>query len=35
MVSEDVTVLLHFKIIQVDNEDLEFARKILIKVSVC
>lgn len=33
MVSEDVTVLLHFKIIQVDNEDLELARKILIKVS--
>ena len=35
MVSEDVTVLLNFKIIQVDNEDLELARKILIKVSVC
>ena len=35
MVSEDVIVLLHFKIIQVDNEDLELARKILIKVSAC
>lgn len=34
MISEDVIVLLHFKIIQVDNEDLELARKILIKVSV-
>lgn len=34
MVSEDVIVLLHFKIIQVDNEDLELARKKLIKVSV-
>lgn len=28
MASEDVIVLLHFKIIHVDNEDLELARKI-------
>lgn len=34
MVSEDVIVLLHLKIIQVDNEDLELARKNLIKSSV-
>lgn len=33
MVSEDI-VLLYFKIIQVDNEDLELARKSLIKISV-
>lgn len=34
MVSEDVIILLHFKIIEVDNEDLELARKNLIKISV-
>ena len=34
MVSGDVIVLLYFKIIQVDNEDLELARKNLIKISV-